>query len=365
MPAPKYKDLVRALKKGEIPPALYLYGTEEILKDEAVQLVVDHKLAASDRELNYEQRTVADLDPESLNTLLETLPMFGGNRVVVLRAIEGLKKKPKLREVLLAALRRKHDDTWLVLIQTAPKEEGTPKEKEPDAELAKLTLAIAADRFDPQDTVRWLQYRAGPIGIRFAEGAAEHLAKAVDYDLSTLRSELEKFSALGGELAITVQQVGDIVGIHQGQTVLDWRTAIMRDETALALKLLGPILLKSGNSGVKLVSMLGTGLVALSVARARFDQGERGAALVSALMSLIRTARLYGVIGNWNDEARLWAELAPRWPRPRLRAALRAALAADQALKETRISDEQGVVTDLVLTLAGHLVEGGRTTAGV
>ena len=122
MPARLYDDLLRTLKKGELPQALYLHGPAEILKDEAVQLIAGQALDAAARELNFEQRTVADLDPESLHTLLETLPMFGGRRVVVLRGVEGLKKKPKLREVLLAALGRRHEDTLLILIETAPAE---------------------------------------------------------------------------------------------------------------------------------------------------------------------------------------------------------------------------------------------------
>jgi hypothetical protein len=39
------------------------------------------------------------------------------------------------------------------------------------------------------------------------------------------------------------------------------------------------------------------------------------------------------------------------WPAARLRSALLAALEADQALKSTTISNEQGVLTDLVLRI--------------
>jgi hypothetical protein len=58
--------------------------------------------------------------------------------------------------------------------------------------------------------------------------------------------------------------------------------------------------------------------------------------------------RPFGV-GDWKQEARRWSEWAPRWPAPRLRAALRAALDADIRLKSTTISDERGVLLDLVM----------------
>ena len=356
MPAHSYDDLLRALKKGELPPALYLYGSAEILKDEAVQAIVEAALDPADRELNYEQRGVADLDNESLHTLLETLPMFGGKRVVVLRGVEALKKKVKLKEVLLAALARRHDDTSLILIETAAPDNDRSKDKGPDAELVPLTYAVAAEGLNPERTVNWLRHRAEASGVTFAEGAAEHLAQAVDFDLSTLRSEIDKLSALGSERAITLEQVGDLVGIRHGETAIDWRNAVLEDDPARALRLLGPVLMQSGNSGVKLVGMLGTGLAGVNLARSRYDRGERGGALTSGLMQALKVSRLFG-LSNWTDETRRWATVAPRWPLSRLRAAFRATLAADQALKETRISDERGVVVDLVLALAG-LAEG-------
>jgi len=42
----------------------------------------------------------------------------------------------------------------------------------------------------------------------------------------------------------------------------------------------------------------------------------------------------------------------PKWPAKRVTGALRAVLAADTALKGTTISDERGILTDLVLRMA-------------
>ncbi len=370
MPAYPYNELRRDLQKGKFPPSLYLHGSAEILKDELIQQIVEGALDPGARELNYEQRTVSDLDPESLHTLVETLPMFGGRRVVVLRGIEGLKKKAKLREVLLAALGRNHDDTLLVLIEAAPADEE--KKSKPDADLVGLTRAVAVEGLDPEHTVRWVQHRAQAIGVQFAEGAAEHLAEVTDHDLSALKAEIDKLSALPSGQAITVEQVGELVGIRHGETANDWRIAVLEDDSARALRLLGPVLLQSGTSGVKLVSMLGASLVALAVTRSRYDRGDRGGKLSSGMFQTLMQTRPFG-ISDWKKEPECWARVAPNWPAGRLRLALRAALAADQALKETRISDERGVLTDLVLTLAASnggvapvpAPGRGRTPAGV
>ena len=114
---------------------------------------------------------------------------------------------------------------------------------------------------------------------------------------------------------------------------------------------------QGGNSGVKLVSLLGTGLTGVALARARLDRGERQQSLASGLIQALKALRAYG-IANWSAETALWARAAQHWPPLRIRRAFQAALAADRALKGTRISDERGVVTDLVLELGG--TAGGR-----
>ena len=62
----------------------------------------------------------------------------------------------------------------------------------------------------------------------------------------------------------------------------------------------------------------------------------------------LRSARLQGGGGPLEP-------LGPEVARPRIRAALRAARDTDQALKNTTISDERGVLTDLVLRIGIRL----------
>jgi DNA polymerase-3 subunit delta len=361
MPVLKFSEFSRALGKGELAPVYYFHGPEDLLKEERAALVLEAALDPGSRDFNFEQRSASDLDAESLHTLLQTLPMFGGRRVIFLRAVEALKKKPRVREALLTELGRPNPDAVVVLFETAPDEGDGSRKREPDPDLIRLAASVVADRLLPEEAVEWLRRRAQQAGVRFAEGAAEHLARAVDYELGTLRTELEKFSALGGDTAVTVERVGDLIGVRQGETATDWRDAVLEDDTARALALLGPVLEQSGNSGVKLVSLLGTGLAGLAVARARLDRGERAQSLPSALIQVLRAVRPFGVT-NWNEETARWARCAPRWPQPRIRRAFRSALAADRALKGTRISDERGVVTDLVLELGGTAEwrEGGK-----
>jgi hypothetical protein len=117
------------------------------------------------------------------------------------------------------------------------------------------------------------------------------------------------------------------------------------------LSLVKRVLEQSGMSGVKMVTSMGTALIGLRLARAHYDQGSRGSSLERILFERLRQVRPFG-LGDWRTATQNWSRWAESWPAPRIRAATRAALEADMALKGTRVSDERGVITDLVLRLA-------------
>ena len=76
------------LKKGELAPLYYLYGTEDVLKEEAIQAILDRALDPSLRDFNLDQRSAGQLDSESLHSLVNTLPMLAERRVAVVRDVE-------------------------------------------------------------------------------------------------------------------------------------------------------------------------------------------------------------------------------------------------------------------------------------
>jgi len=186
-----------------------------------------------------------------------------------------------------------------------------------------------------------------------AEGAT-HLVNAIGTQLALLRLELEKFAALGGETPIGVETVGEMVGIRFGETIFDWRDAVLRRDAGRAAAMLPRILGQSGVSGVGLVSLLGTSLIVLGVVRGHYDRKVRGGALTKATWDTMSKNRP-GRIGVWKEFIDLLVDVAPDWPQGRLRRGLAATLGADQALKETRISTDEGVLTDLVLHIAARM----------
>jgi DNA polymerase III delta subunit len=172
----------------------------------------------------------------------------------------------------------------------------------------------------------------------------------VEGDLGWLAAELDKVAGLGGETAVTVAQIEGMIGVRHGETQFDWRDAVLLDRPDRAITILPHLLEQPGVSGVKLVTLLGGSLLGIGATRVAYDKGARGGRLGSAAFDVIKRVRLFGV--DWKETATLWAAAAPHWPLPRVRQAVEATLAADQALKSTTISGETGILTDLVLAVA-------------
>ncbi|MGI8817817.1 MAG: DNA polymerase III subunit delta [Gemmatimonadales bacterium] len=348
MPAHSMDNLSRSLSKGELASVYYLYGPEDVLKDEAVKAIIEQAVDPTLRDFNFDQRSAAQLDAEEVYALCNTLPMLAERRIVLLRDIEGWKRKTKGRAEFIKYLQRPSPETVVIMVQ------GSAEEAE-DRELAAGAYTVRFDPLPPERARKWLTNQASKLGVILEPDAAEHLMRSVGSDLSALTSELAKLASLPAGEPLTAERVGNLVGIRHGETLWDWREAVLDSQAGRAATLLPSILAQPGVSGVKLVTTLGTALVGLGITRAHYDRGLRGRSLEAAVLKSLLSARPFGLLG-YKEEASRWSSLAPRWPARRIRAALRAARDTDIALKNTTISDAQGLLTDLVLQIT---IQGG------
>ena len=339
--------LLRSLKKGAriSEPVYLLYGAEDVLKDEAIRGLVDAAVGAS-RDFNLDVRFAPELTPESFHALVNTPPMLADRRAVVLRGVEQLgKRKTKLRDELVRYLAAPNPTTVLVLVVAAG--------EEPDPDLLRASAAVDMESLAAERVPRWMQHRATALGITLDADATELLVKAVGNDLTTLSRELEKLAALaaGTGRSVTAEDVSSLVGVRRGETVFDLIEAALDRRVARAAQLVEPVLEQAGMSGVKIISLLGTHLVGTALARSERDRGLQPARLPDTLLRQMQSVRPYGM-RSYKEEAARWAAWSGLWTARELGHALRAALAADNALKTATVSDDRGIVTQLVLGFA-------------
>lgn len=341
--------LLRSLKKGarDLQPVYVLYGDEDVLKDEAIRALVDAAVP-SNRDFNLDVRFALDLTPESFNALVNTPPMLAERRSVVIRGVDQLgKRKSKLRDEVTRYLAAPNPTTVLVLVVAAG--------EDPDPDILRAATAVELDALAAERVPRWLQHRASTLGVTLAPEAAELLLSSVGADLTALSRELEKLASLAGGTGtgrtITAADVSSQVGVRHGETLFDLVDAALERQAARAAQLVEPVLEQAGMSGVKILSLLGTHLVGTALARAERDRGIPVARLQDVVYRQMQAVRPYG-LRSYKDEAARWARWSGLWSRAELGNALRAALAADNALKTATVSDDRGIVSQLVLGFA-------------
>lgn len=342
MPSQAFDPFFKAIRKGEIPNAVYFCGSEDVLKDEAVAEIVARVLDPSLKDFNFDQRSATDLDPETAETLCNTLPMMADRRVVVIRDVEAWNKRAKAKAAILRYLERPAAETVLLLVQGG-------LEPDPDGELAARTVVVVAEPLPPERALRWLLLQAERLGLVVEEKAAQHLVQVTDSRLGELRSELDKLAGLAGGAPLTLDQVSDSLGVRHGETQFDWRNAVHRGDSGRAAAMLPHLLAQSGVSGVSLVALLGTSVVGLGLARAHYDKGSRGPQLAQAIKGSLFRARPFRL--SYDVAAAEWSRLAPTWPRARVEVCLKALRNADTRLKNTTVSDEQSILFDLIMEL--------------
>src|SRR5213596_3339247 len=328
MGALTFDALLRSLKQGAPDPVYYLHGEEDVLKDEAVRVLLQRAVDPAARDFNVDQRTAADLDPEAFNALVNTPPILTATRAVVLRGMDQLRKTAKVRQELLHYLDSPNPSTVLVLVH------GTAEP--PDAELLRRATAVEVAALPPARVERWMTHRAKQLGLTLTPEARELLLASVGTDLSGLARELEKLAPLCAGRPATRDEVAALVGVRRGETLQDFVDAALERRAADAARLVEPVLEQACMSGVRMLSALGTALVGTALARAELDHdARRRDRLEGALLSHLRTARPYG-LGSWEQTALRWARWAELWTRPELRSALRLALdAARRALRSS------------------------------
>ena len=336
------KALHAALKKREFSPVYYFHGDDDFLKEIRVRELVDAAVDPTTRDFNLDQRRGGELDAESVDAILSTPPMLAERRVVVIREADKLRKDA--RKVLDRYLMRPAADTLLLLVSaTGVKAEKGLADHGTAVEFAPLT----GDRVP-----KWVAYHAEhELKRSIAPGAVTLLVEAVGDSLQLLSVELEKLASFT-DGAITEADVAEVVGVRQGESTGTFLDAVAARDVATALRVLPAVLLIPKNNAVLLVMNLSTQMLALAYASAARVRGVHQRAMYNELMSLLKETGAFP--GRpWGEAVTAWSRNADKWSADAADAALVALLAADEALKETRLSSDEQLLTSLVLALCG------------
>lgn len=343
MPALLEAAFRKSLKRGEFAPVYYFHGEDDFLKEQAVRDLVDAAVDPATRDFNLDVRTAAELDSETLGSFLGTPPMMAARRAVVVRDVAALRKDA--RAVLDGYLAAPAADLLLVLVAAASEKAKTDKGLETRAAALEFK-PLTGDRVP-----RWIVHHVETVlDASITPGAVALLQRAVGYDLPGLAAELDKLVSYSGGEAIDEDAVADVVGVRHGETLGDFLDRVAERDAAGALALLPHVLAQPKTSAVSIVMALTVQTLAIAWGLTRAGRAD--------YFELLKSGKAFPM-RPWGEAARAWSAAERYWTDDALDAALDALLAADIALKETRVSSDTQILSTLVLALCG----GRRSTA--
>lgn len=356
------KILGPVLKSRQFAPAYYFHGDDDFRKELALRHLLDAAVDPATRDFNCDVRRGAELGPEELGSLVGTPPMMAERRAVVVRDVPALKKDA--RAALERALAHPAPDCLLVLV--------APAGAKPEKALCEGAVEVPFEPLREAELPEWIaKWARRELGATVTPEAAALLAGAVGNDLHQLAQELDKLAsyasghaasgqatAAGAGEGTTIDEaaVAAVVGVRRGETLGDLLDAVARRDARAAAGLVPHVLAQPKASAVTVVMALSTQMLAVAWGQARRADGVPAHVLggwngPDTFAALLKEASSAYVGRSWGDAMKAWVQAVDRWSPAALDRALQLCLDADAALKETRLSNDEQLLTGLVLAL--------------
>jgi DNA polymerase III subunit delta len=342
MAAPTISNLRKAVKKGEFPPVILLYGDDEFRKDALVREIADAAVEPATRDFNLDVLRGAETNPETLGSLLHTPPMMADRRMIVVRDVGSLKKDSRV--VLEAYLKHPAPEALLVLTLTAG---GTN-----DLSPGESVLAVEVGALKGAERAQWIDERIIELGgAGITPAAREVLENAVDTS-GGLATELDKLVSYSAGKMIERSAVEDVVGLRENGTLGAFLDRVAERNTGAALALVDDLLAHARNTLVSVVMALTAQCLALSWGRSAKLRGLPDHQLEREFFRLLKETGAHPM-RPWGEAVRTWSRHVARWDVPSLRHALATLRVADQAAKDSRYSREEQLLSNVVVQLCG------------
>lgn len=260
-------DLQQALKKGQIEPVYFLYGSETYLRNRAVTAITEAALKGTLlREFNESSFNLLTDDARDAVAAAEQLPMMSERRVVRLRNFSRLREADE--EVLLKYVERPVPTTVLLFI-------GDDLDKR--KKLAKKLIAGASFEFQPlkpNELPAWIKTQLGGLDTDIEAPALRRLVEVVTSDLLTLTNELRKLATAALPSGrITVELVEQLITRSREHMNWDLTDNIVSRNRQAALKVVREFL-EDGVEPVLLVGVIAGAFRRLELAKEMFDRGS-------------------------------------------------------------------------------------------
>lgn len=329
------------MASGQFAPAYYIHGDDEFRKDDLLRSLTSAVVEPATRDFNLDSFRGAEVNPEQVESLLHTPPMMASRRAVIVRDTGSLRKDA--RSTLERYLKRPSPDSVLVLVALA----GTKEEKV----FVDATVPVPVDPLSGTELTAWLVSHAHAVhGAEVRPDAVTALLDAVGNDTVQLAAEVDKLVSYAGGAAITKASVAAVVGVREGESLGVLLDFVAARDLPRALAVVAPVLSQPKVSAVSVIMALTVQTLALSWGFHARARGLGAHQLQGEYFTLLKQTGAFPM-RQWGEAARAWAKYLPRWDRASLTQALRALRLADLGAKDTRISSDEQLLSNLLCAM--------------
>jgi DNA polymerase III delta subunit len=236
-------------KQPAIGRLVVIEGTERVLAERALEVLLDRLLPSETRDLNLE-RFAGDeaADAGRVREALQAMPFLAERRVVVVEDAQTLKAQPR-RDLLAVAQDAPEGNTLVILDLLSPRSER------PQALGAALgRSALRVDTTASEDVrARFVEETLGHLGAK-ADARVVHALARNDAELAAVRSDLEKL-ALDGKTITLRDLEGEALSIGDPKAY-QYASNLVEGRVAEALAIAHECFEGDSRAGVPLLSAL-------------------------------------------------------------------------------------------------------------
>jgi DNA polymerase-3 subunit delta len=263
--------LKRQLKDEEIKPVYVLCGSEELLKREAAQWVIDKALDGGSRTLNLTRLVWKEVGVDDIINASRTMPMFGARSVIVIQDVDSLKSEQSaaLAEYLD---RPSPHTTWVIICSGNADMRLKFFKKAKSVGLVKSFKTLYANQLPD-----WIQGRFSEQQSSIAPDAAALLADTVGSELAALNEAIERLilyvAGADGTGHVTLSDVEHCVARTRVYSVFELTDALGRRRPGDAIRIL-VAMLDAREQPIRILAMIGRHFRRLLLASEAIQRGE-------------------------------------------------------------------------------------------
>lgn len=322
-----FEDLATAFRHGRFAPLYLFFGEEAFLMDELQALALAHAIAPHERDFNFDLFYGPEATAAQVLAQCAAFPMMAARRLVVVREFEKLPDNK-----LFQGYAERPNPHAIVLLLCSGKPNRT---QHPYRALCAHGVWAEFKPLKENRLPGWVEGRFKALGVTPESGAAQMLAEMSGPDLRSLALEVDKLVTFAGSTGrVTREDVVAAAGHSREHSPFALQDALAAGDVPRALAIVHGILAQSTNAAgeaVRLVALLTAYMLKL----------WRVSGCLSEGLSERDLSRHVGMSPFFVKE---YVAAQRRYGPEGLARALRALLAADDALKGGSAHDPEAIL---------------------